>query len=130
MKLQLPAVVALCCLVLSGCSSIQNRASRPALIGHIVFVELNDFAHYPEILADSDSLLATIPSVSKYAAGSHVDTGRATVSDDYDLAIYLGFESVEALAEYVDHDQHIEYVRKWKPKLKSLRIYDMLDPSQ
>ncbi len=95
-----------------------------------MFVELNDFAHYPEILADSDSLLATIPSVSKYAAGSHVDTGRATVSDDYDLAIYLGFESVEALAEYVDHDQHIEYVRKWKPKLKSLRVYDMLDPTK
>lgn len=103
---------------------------RTALIGHIVFVELVEDSDYDEILADSDSMLATIPSVSTYAAGRHIDTGRTTVRDDYDLAIYLGFESAEDLAAYVDHEQHNEYVQKWGPKLKALRVYDMHDPTE
>lgn len=94
-----------------------------------MFVELQNEADYDEILVDSDDLLATIPSVRTYAAGRHIDTGRDTIINDYDLAIYLGFESVEGLDAYVKHEQHIEYVKKWKPRLNALRVYDMHDPS-
>lgn len=116
-------------LPLAGCTPTQHRAPRTALIGHIVFVELHDPADYEAILADSDAMLATIPSVKTYAAGQHIDTGRDTIINDYDLAIYLGFESTQGLAGYVDHEQHIAYVQKWKPKLKALRVYDMHDPT-
>ena len=114
---------------ISGCSSQPTRAPRPALIGHIVFIELNEQSDYDAILADSDALLSTIPSVSAYAAGQHIDTGRSTIINDYDLAIYLGFESIDDLNAYVAHDQHVEYVKKWKPMLNSLRVYDMYDPT-
>jgi len=119
----------LSCVMLSACTSTQNRAPRTALIGHIVFVDLSDPDDYAEILADSDAMLGTIPSVSSYAAGRHIDTGRSTVLNDYDLAIYLGFESVDELGAYVTHDQHVAYVKKWKPRLSALRVYDMHDTS-
>jgi hypothetical protein len=121
--------VVLALALVTGCASTETRAPRTALIGHIVFVELQNEADYDEILADSDDLLATIPSVRTYAAGRHIDTGRDTIINDYDLAIYLGFESVEGLDAYVKHEQHIEYVKKWKPRLSALRVYDMHDPS-
>lgn len=97
------------------------------MIGHIVFIELNNPADYHELLGDTDWMLGTIPAVSAYAAGNHLDTGRSTVRNDYDLAIYLGFESEADLRAYVIDPQHIDYVNKWKPRLKSLRVYDMLD---
>lgn len=116
--------------ILSGCVSTGETPRRPALIGHIVLVELADNSDYSELLEDSETMLATIPSVVSFAAGAHIDTGRSTVSDDYDLAIYLGFGSVEGLDSYVSHEQHIAYVTKWKPRLSSLRVYDMYDPTE
>ena len=125
-----PIFLLIACLSLAACAPTQHRAPRTALIGHIVFVELNEPGDYDAILADSDEMLATIPTVSTFAAGRHIDTGRDTIINDYDLAIYLGFESVEDLATYVAHEQHIAYVTKWKPRLKALRVYDMHDPTE
>ncbi|MBL4808554.1 MAG: Dabb family protein, partial [Phycisphaerales bacterium] len=38
-----------------------------------------------------------------------------------------GFNSEQDLRTYVAHSQHIRFVNKWKPKLKSLKVYDMID---
>lgn len=122
-------MLALLTLLLGACTTTPSRAPRPALIGHIVFVQLDDPGDYEEILADSDTMLGTIPSVRAYSAGAHIDTGRDTILSDYDLAIYLGFDSEEALGAYVRHAQHVAYVTKWKPRLKALRVYDMHDPT-
>lgn len=123
-------ILFIACLTLSACTPAQTRAPRTALIGHIVFFDLSDPADDDALLADSDEMLGTIPSVSTYAAGRHIDTGRDSVLHDYDLAVYLGFESVEDLNAYVAHEQHIAFVTKWKPRLESLRVYDMHDPSE
>jgi hypothetical protein len=116
--------------LLTGCASTQYRAPRPALIGHIVFVDLIDPNDYDECLRDVDELLGTIPSVATFAAGRHIDTGRDIVLNDYDLAIYLGFESVEDLDAYIVHEQHVACVAKWQPRMNALRIYDMHDPTK
>lgn len=107
----------------------QRVAPRTAAIGHIVFVDLKDETDRAELIADSDAMLATIPSVATYAAGEHLDTGRETVLGDYSVGIYLGFETEQDLADYVAHPQHVEYVTKWKPRLESLRVYDIYDPA-
>lgn len=120
---------------LTACSG-SSRTSRapvppppppPAMIGHIVFVELANPSDFHEILHDADWMLGTIPTVSTFAAGKHLDTGRSTVRGDYDLAIYLGFENEADLNMYVVHSSHVDFVNKWKPRLKALRVYDMLD---
>ena len=124
------ALLIISLLFMSACVSTTRRAPRTALIGHIVFIDLKQNSDYDALLRDSNEMLATIPSVRTYAAGRHIDTGRDTIINDYDLAIYLGFESIEDLNAYVIHDQHIAYVTKWKPRFESLRIYDMHDPTE
>lgn len=99
----------------------------PALIGHIVFVSLKDPGRVGALRRDADAMLGTIPSVATYAAGGHLDTRRATVLGDYDLAIYLGFASQQDLAAYVAHEQHVRFVERWKPMISELRVHDMLD---
>lgn len=120
----------LCCsLVLTGCACTGQRPDRPALISHIVFIDLKDPADFQELLRDSDEMLQTIPTVSSYAAGAHLETGRDSVLHDYDLVIYLGFDSEDDLAAYVEHEQHKATVTKWKDRMESLRVYDMRDPT-
>ncbi|MFK7759746.1 MAG: Dabb family protein [Phycisphaerales bacterium] len=122
-------------LLLSACSSgartarlpVPPPANPPANIGHIVFVELNNPDDYFNLLRDADWMLGTIPTVEVYAAGKHLETGRASVRNDYDLAIYLGFKNEQDLNIYVAHSQHVDFVNKWKPRLRALRVYDMLD---
>lgn len=117
-------------LCMAACAPVLQRvAPRTATIGHIVFVDLKDEGDRAELIADSDAMLATIPSVASYAAGEHLDTGREMVLCDYSVGIYLGFETEQDLADYVAHPQHIEYVTKWKPRLESLRVHDVYDPT-
>lgn len=124
-------------LILPACSSgpttaripdgQRTPAPAPALVGHIVFIQLKNPSDYHDLLHDADWMLGTIPTVATYAAGKHLDTGRPTVTAGYDLAIYLGFNSEQDLRAYVASEQHIGFVEKWKPRLKSLKVYDMID---
>lgn len=134
-KLVTTAILLTLALSLTACAGSRRGPSKnygtiappPARISHIVFIELQSPNDFHELLKDADWMLGTIPTVSTFAAGKHLDTGRSTVRADYDLAIYLGFDSEQALAIYVNHEQHIKFVNKWKPRLSALRVYDMLD---
>ena len=109
---------------LVGCVS---SAPRPAVISHVVFVELADPADAPAVIADCDEMLASIPSVVSYAAGPPLDTGRSTVIEDYHVGLYIGFDTEEDYAHYVDHPNHVGLVEKWRPKITALRVYDYQD---
>lgn len=113
-------------LTLVGCA---GGAPRPAMISHVVFVELADPADAPAVIADCDAKLSTIPGVVSYAAGPPLDTGRASVLADYHVGIYIGFDSEEDYAHYVDHPDHIGLVAKWKPRITALRVHDFVDVS-
>lgn len=102
-------------------------AQAPAMIGHIIFLDLTNPADYHDILHDADWMLATIPTVATYAAGKHLDTGSPAVTTNYDLAIYLGFNSEQNLRTFLVDDQHIRFIKKWNPRLNALTIYDMID---
>lgn len=113
--------------LLSACST--GPSPRPvAAISHVVFVNLADPADAAELLDDARVMLATIPTVTAYSAGPHIDTGRATVLSDYDIGMILGFDDVEGLNAYVVHPDHVAFVDKWRPRLTGLRVYDIHDP--
>jgi hypothetical protein len=118
-------------VLLSGCAATGSASPpRPARISHIVFFKLHEPALWPDLLADCDRLLPSIPGVVSYAAGRHLDTGRgARVVSDYDLGLYIGFDSEPDYAGYVDHPAHRELVGTWQPRLAWLRVYDVLDDS-
>jgi len=112
---------------LSGCETAPRAAERPALITHIVLVDLTNDAERAEMLADADEKLATIPGVVAYAAGTHFDSGMGTVMDDYDAALVLGFGSAEDLRAYDAHPNHKAFVDRWSPRVETLHVRDMID---
>jgi hypothetical protein len=109
--------------LIAGCQA----TTRPARINHVVFFKLHDAADRGALLADCDDLLAPIPGVVSYYAGEHLDTGRSSVDGNYDIGLYLGFETEEAYAAYVEHPNHKHVVGTWRPKLEWLKVYDVLD---
>jgi len=126
-------LIVVCTLAAAGgCAGpIQERPlampPAPAHISHPVFIKLNDPARADELIHDCNVMLTQIPSVVSYAVGRHLDTGRDTVDGDYDVALYVGFDSLEGYAEYVDHPLHVELVRKWRPHWLWIRVHDFQD---
>lgn len=110
--------------------TIRVAAPRTALINHVVFFDLKDPADAPALIRDCDRRLATIPGVSSYFCGRHVDTGRATVDSDYDVGFYVGFESREDYAAYVEHPAHVALVNEWRPRFESIVVRDVLDETR
>jgi hypothetical protein len=114
-------------IVLASCAS---GPSRPARISHIVFCKLHDPSDAGALIADCDARLADIPGVAAYARGTHLDTGRGErVDGDYDVGLYLGFESEEAYEGYLNHPQHVTLVEDWRTRWQWIRVYDVLDES-
>lgn len=103
-----------------------HLAPAPGLINHVVFFELQDPAD-AEALIEESLKLGTIPGVAACYAGRHIDTGRSTVLTDYDVGFFVAFDSEAAYAAYVSHPDHVALVEKWRPKLRALRVYDILD---
>ncbi|MCI0364463.1 MAG: Dabb family protein [Phycisphaerales bacterium] len=100
---------------------------RPARINHLAFFKLKEPADAPELIADCDRLLATIPGVVSYHAGTHLEAGRPTVDSNYDVGFYVGFAIEADYARYVDHPNHVKAVNKWRPRWEWIRIHDVVD---
>jgi hypothetical protein len=96
----------------------------PGRLQHIVLVDLEDNADIPRMRAESDRLLPTIPTVKGYVCGTHVETGRANVAHDYDLAIVVQFDSVEDYRVFLEHPVHQQLVREWRSKWRRSYIVD------
>ena len=113
-------------LLLGACAG-PPAPRRPAPILHLVYFQLVEPADAEQLLADCEELLTPIPSVVAYAAGRHLDTGRDTVDGDYDLALLVGFVDIEGYQEYLEHPLHLELLARWKDRLESYTIHDVLD---
>lgn len=130
MKRSLAAVLIAAVLAAGGCAAEHARRGppRPARINHLAFFKLKNPAEADALIADCDSMLATIPGVVSYYAGKHLDTGRGPrVDGDYDVGFYVGFESEADYARYVDHPAHVAAVEKWRPRWQWIRVHDVLD---
>jgi len=130
MPVRLSAALCLILIVFAAVGCTSHAAKRPALISHMVFVTLNDASLIDTVIEDCDRELTTIPGVVAYAAGPHVDTGRDNVDGNYDIGLYIGFDSLDAYATYVDHPQHVGILSKWGSAVTSLRIHDVIDDTK
>ena len=104
-------------------------APRPASINHIVFFKLHHPELAAELIADCDEKLANIPGVASYFCGQHIDTGRDTVDDNYDIGVYIGFNSEADYKTYISHPQHVGLVEEWLPQLEWIQVRDIFDDS-
>jgi hypothetical protein len=124
-----PWIALLVVCLLAGCASTPpaRGPSRPARINHVVFFKLTDPDHADELIRDCNSMLVTVPGIVSSYAGTHLDTAREGVDPDYDVGFYVGFMSDADYQTYLDHPAHLEVVKKWRPRLERLRVYDVLD---
>lgn len=114
----------------AGCATAHRGAPpRPARINHVVLFKLKNPADAAELIADCDRLLARIPGIVSYFAGPPLDTGRATVDGDYHVGFFVGFQTEDDYANYVQHPQHIAAVNKWRPRWQWIRVHDVIDDS-
>lgn len=127
LALALGGAVPLTGCTLSQCPHAERVSAKPASILHLVFFQLHDPEQVDALLVDCERLLPDIPGVVSYAAGRHIDTGRPTVVDDYDLALCVGFSDEAAYRAYVEHPQHLELVAAWKPRISRLVVRDVFD---
>jgi hypothetical protein len=93
----------------------------------VVLISLYDPADIDAAIAAFDAALPSIPGVMSYSCGPRVETGRPMVIADYDVGVYIGFESLHAYDVYTDHPNHTGLVERWMPRIKSLRIIDVSD---
>ncbi|MSR28271.1 MAG: Dabb family protein [Phycisphaerales bacterium] len=105
---------------LSACSATPT----PSSIHHVVFLKLKDPGEIAALERSCNELLVPIPGVIEYASGRPVDTGRAAVERDYDIAILVVFPTAAEYQAYLVHPNHDALVKEWKPRFASMRIYD------
>ena len=120
-------------MLLAACASTPEAASLArkddlgtAPITHVVLVQLKDPTRVAELIADCDRALPGIEGVDGYSCGVPLDMGRANVTKDYDVGIYVGFATPEAYRAYVDHPRHLALVERWRDGWKAVRIFDVV----
>ena len=110
-----------------GCGTMGQRPFRPAVINHLVFFSLLDPEERYELIEDCDSGLSAIGGIVSYWCGEHGEFGRSKVDGDYDVGLYVGFDSNDAYNQYLNHPNHLSLVEKWKNRWGWIRIHDVVD---
>lgn len=104
-------------------------APRPGAINHVVLVTLKDPADAAALIADTDRLIGPIPSVKSYFCGPPRPSDRSEVDSSFTVGLYVGFESQEDYQAYLDHQGHRTLEETWRPRIESIRIFDITDPT-
>ncbi len=135
------AVGALAACMISGCAAGGGRRStedsanssgpvgkpRPAAIVHLVLIRLKDPLDTAALADACLAMAEQIPSIKSAFAGTHLETGRATVVADYDVCFVVEFDSVEDYEAYLSHPAHVRNVQEWGPRMEWIRIHDAQD---
>ena len=117
-------------LLIVGCGSQKTNSFQQAAINHIVLFGLQDSVDVGELIGDCDAKLSNIDGSVSYWCGVAGDFGRSHVDRDYDVCLYVGFESDEAYRHYLDHPGHVELVQKWRSRWRWIRVHDVVNYSQ
>ena len=112
--------------VLGGCAADPMPTTK-ATINHPVFFKLKDPSDAEALIRDCNAQLATIPNIHWYYCGRPLETGRTSVDLDFDVALCVGFDTLDDYRVYVQHPAHRAIVADWKSKLQWLRVHDVLD---
>ncbi len=122
------ALCVLATLMTLGCAP-KPQAARPGRINHPVFFKLNNPEDASALIAQCDRELSTIPGITAYYCGRPLDTGRSSVDLDFDVGLFVAFDSEDDYMNYVAHPLHRKLVEEWRDRLQWLRVHDIVDPT-
>ena len=112
---------------LGMCSfSAADAAEKGPMLAHNVYFTLKDNSEAAKkaVVDDGHSLLAPLPGILFYAAGTVSDVQRDVIDKDYDVALHCVFESKAAMEKYLVAPKHLEFVAKHKANWKKVRVFD------
>ncbi|MGD1904139.1 MAG: Dabb family protein [Geitlerinemataceae cyanobacterium] len=104
----------------------QSSAISPP-IHHIVLIDLHDETTDEEVRAlidDGEATIAAIPGVEVVDMGLQALGDRAVHINDYDLAVYIQFASLDALAAYGPHPDHQAFLARHRHLWSGIRVID------
>ncbi len=78
------------------------------------------------IIADTQRMLAKIPSVREIRAGRPAEKGAAVVVKDYQVGLLVLFDDGEDMQAYVDHPLHKEFVTGHEKSFEKVVVYDFV----
>ena len=102
---------------------------RPPPLVHSVIFQLKIEAPTNEadaMIADTQRLLAKIPSVREIRAGKPAEKATPVAIKDYQVGLLVLFDDVEGLQGYLDHPLHKEYVSNHEKNLEKVTVYDFM----
>lgn len=96
---------------------------------HSVFFYLLDDISEDEIMAQKTATLeelSKIEVIKWIKAGAPFGIDRDVVDNSYGMSLHLEVESKADLDAYQSHPIHIEFVKRFKPNWKAIKVYDTL----
>ena len=102
---------------------------KPAPFVHTVIFSLKKDAPANEadsVIADTQKLLAKIPSVREIRAGKPAEKASARAAKDYQVGLLVIFDDVDGLHAYIDHPLHKEFVANHEKNFEKVVVYDFL----
>ncbi len=96
------------------------------MLAHNVYFLLKDRSEdaVKQMVDDSHRLLAPIPGVVFYAAGTRAPMERPVNDRHFDVALHVVFENQEGMEAYLTHPSHVEYVDLYQGNWAAVRVFD------
>jgi hypothetical protein len=81
------------------------------------------------VIADTQKLLAKIPSVREIRAGKPADKATPIAAKDYQVGLLVLFDDTDGLHTYADHPLHKEFVANHEKNFDKVVVYDFQSPN-
>jgi len=93
---------------------------------HTVFFWMNDTVTGEERAEFEKGLnkLGTVPQIRNYFYGRPAGTDREVVDNSWDYSWIVHFSSAEDQNTYQTHPIHLEFIKKYQPLWKEVKVYD------
>ena len=102
-----------------GQSLLAQESKKP--LHHVVLFDLKETTSTEDkakIVTSGETLLSEIPGVIEVELGDKAREDRDVHIKNYDLALYVQFESSAALDVYSPHEKHLEFIQIVSPMLE------------
>jgi hypothetical protein len=107
-----------------------SKGGEPPYV-HTVFFYLKKDAPKGEVeslIADTHALLAKIPSVRKLWVGRPAEKATPEFAKkDYQVGLLVLFDNFEGLKQYLDHPDHLEYIKRHGKYWETVPVYDFIN---
>ena len=126
------AAILLGLMTLTAGPALADEAKAP-LLTHSVFFELkNDDAASVQALVDGCyEYLAPHDGIVYFSAGArHTDYQRDVNDLDFDVALTIVFESIDAQDAYQVTEPHLQFIDEFNENWESVRVFDSLAPAE